>query len=288
MQEDYFAKNPSNLIERDSVDELFHLMDKLAEMYLFRGVSNYSYKLEASLERTNKRFPHTEEWFINQFQRSIHEYLPVEEHPNNQFELLSLMQHHGVPTRLIDITRSPFIALYFACSGGGKPCDDTLDGAIYAFMHQTLQSASIKKIMSRSDLGFDVNWLNRYLKSDNKVFNEVFYKHRDDVAIIIEPYKVNKRQYAQQGLFLITNFWLTSSEKILGDLINIDLPDGFSESTLIKIRINGSFKSDILKRLDRMNINASTLFLGLGGFARYLAERHSFLDGYETNDMHGY
>lgn len=287
MQEEYFSKNPMNLIEKDSIEEIFKLMEDLSELYLFRGVANFSYDLKSSLERSVRHY-YTENWLINEFQRSIHEYFPVESHPNNKFELLSLMQHHGVPTRMIDITKSPYIGLYFAASQNFYGENNVKDGAIYAFMHHNLQSASIRNIMSRSKFDLDVNWLNRFVKHDSKIFEEVFYNHRDDAAIIVEPFKVNKRLYAQQGLFLISNFNYKTTEQIIEQLLPKELPKGSYDPTLIKIRIKGELKIEILKRLDRMNINSSTLFPGIDGFSKYLLEKNIFTDMYTKNDMHGF
>jgi hypothetical protein len=287
MQENYFKQNPMNLIEKESIEDIFQLMEGLSEMYLFRGVSDFSYQLKSSLERSVRHYQ-TENWLIDEFQRSIHEYLPVESHPNNKFELLSLMQHHGVPTRLLDITKSPYVALYFAASQYFHGENNVKDGAIYAFMRHNLQSASIRNILGRSKFDFDINWLNRYVKRDSKVFDEVFYNHRDDVTLIIEPFKVNKRLYAQQGLFLISNFSNTTTEHLIEKLLPKDLPEGSNDPTLIKIKIKGELKMEILKRLDRMNINSSTLFPGIDGFSRYLSEKNIYTDMYTKNDMHGY
>jgi hypothetical protein len=287
MQENYFSKNPMNLIEKETIDEIFQTVEELSDQYLFRGVSNFTYNLQSSLERTARDYQ-TENWLIDQFQRCIHEYLPVESHPNNKFELLSLMQHHGVPTRLIDITKSPYVALYFAASQHFYGDVNIKDGALYAFMHQNLTLASIRNIQNRSKLDFDVNWLNRFIKRDSKVFDEVFYNHRDDVALIVEPFKVNKRLYAQQGLFLISNFNNNSTEQIMSELLPDNLEEGSSDPTLLKIKIPGNMKADILKRLDRMNINSSTLFPGIDGFSRYLSEKNIYVDQYEKNDIHGF
>jgi hypothetical protein len=286
MQENYFNKNPMNLIERDTIDEIFQTVEELSELYLYRGVSNFSYNLKSSLERTARHYQ-TENWLTDQFQRCIHEYLPVESHPNNKFELLSLMQHHGVPTRLIDITKSPYVALYFAASQNFYGKENIKDGALYAFMHHNLHIASIRNITKRSQLDFDVNWLNRFIKRDSKVFNEVFYNHSDDVALIVEPFKVNKRLYAQQGLFLISNFNNKSTEQIMSELLPENNEEGSSDPTLLKIKIPGEMKANILKRLDRMNINSSTLFPGIDGFSKYLSEKNMYADYYEKNDMHG-
>jgi hypothetical protein len=287
MQEKYFQRNPDNLVELNSIDEIFKFLEDLSNDFLFRGVSDFTFKLNSSLERTNRDF-HTEDWLINQFRRSIHEFLPIEEHPNNKFELLSLMQHHGVPTRLLDITKSPYIALYFACNNDYGSKQNIKDGAIYAFLHHNLQASSIQKIKERSKFDFDINWLNKMIKLNTEIFNEVFYKHKDDVALIVEPFKVNKRLYAQQGLFLISNFSHKSTEEIIESLIIKDTNENSNDPTIMKLKIKGDFKIEILKRLDRMNINPSTLFPGIDGFSKYLSEKNLYTDVFDKNEMHNY
>jgi len=51
--------------------------------------------------------------FVAEFQRGARNYLNKDELPEYLIEWLALMQHHGAPTRLLDFSRSPFIAAFF-------------------------------------------------------------------------------------------------------------------------------------------------------------------------------
>lgn len=86
----------------------------------FRGHANKSYKLEPSIYR-NERWYSNEDKIIREIlMRCPNEFSQMK----SSFEKLVKMQHYDLPTRLLDLTENPLVALYFACVGSSDENDD--------------------------------------------------------------------------------------------------------------------------------------------------------------------
>ena len=98
-----------------------------AAQWLFRGMQRAEWKLETSLERACKTYykedlskaAYLENILTREFRRRYYNHRVGIPDPVG-LEWLSLMQHYGAPTRLLDFTYSFFIAAFFAVE---KPCE---------------------------------------------------------------------------------------------------------------------------------------------------------------------
>jgi len=215
--------------------------------WAFRGQADAGWALSSTLTRYFSAFHIPQkEWELREqralriFKRKATHFLTHVPALKDDFEWMALMQHHGAPTRLLDFTWSPYVAVFFALERAEH------DAAVWALNPEHFPSVG--------ELGrFTLDQLNRG-------------KSKFQVAIG-RPYIMNRRLIAQSGTLVVSGTLGRPVEAILRR------PAG----TLIKFILRrDAVRQTAMRELYRMNITHATLFPDLDGLARSLAYELEF------------
>lgn len=226
--------------EIESIQSLFELADEpfndngLGKPRIFRGQSDFSWGVCSSLFRSLKQdvaptnWQGVEEEILRWFFKDA-EHL-ANTHQRGFFRDRALAQHHGVPTSLLDWSRSPLVALYFAVANSAH---DHLDGALFfAAAVTTLDFSQVP------DSNFD--------------FNRDF--------ALLDPPALHERIVAQSSVFSFHG-WPT---QIGMDFLTVDYGPN---SGIRKLRIPAERKSRLRSELYRFGVRPAVLFPGFDGIA---------------------
>jgi len=252
----------SDILIKDTGD-LIRSMNELPNNFIYRGHADSSWKLESTLERTigdnwsSQLAQRFEDHYLNLFKSKYHIYNGNEHEPKSKLAWLSVMQHYGAPTRLIDFTESPYIALYFALEAYDPLLKNDL--SIYAIDYNAIMDESLAYI-SKRDSSFKKT-RNEIIGRQDELFDDVVDRFSYEVVWITEPLELNARIDRQSGTFLISG----DKEKRIEDLLTNEM---YSEVLIKKFIIPSSIYENIYALLRKMNINAKTIYGDLGGLAK--------------------
>lgn len=244
--------------------------------WVFRGQREENWEISSSLERaippgwekSSKKLRqeigeflgYSEEKLFNKFSERVEQFASMgEAAADTILGKLALMQHHGVPTRLIDWTESPYVATFFAIEDVTN-----LEGncAVWAITSEWCQEKSAQMVRKKLKLSKE-QFSNRADFSLDQILSETILKANVPLVAPLRPLKLNIRIASQQGLFLCPgdlNLTFMENLRALGEQ---DLP-----SVLYKFVFPSAWRSEIFHDLFNMNIGPQTLFPGLDGFAK--------------------
>jgi len=247
------------------------------ERWHFRGVLE-KWRLKTSIERAAedwkihpKKLPNLEKQLIFEFKRACHLSARMQlPNPDDTLGWLALMQHHGTPTRLLDLTYSPFVAAYFALDALLSSPEPRPNAAVYALKITPFERPEDALPTQELKVAYEQYQQTR----GGGPFRKIFLDANPPVthAFLVNPYLLTERLAVQQGLFVIPGNVALPFE----DNLSI-MPDASNTQNLQKFILQPSVLSDGLQGLRRMNIHSASLFPGLDGFARGLRHSCEFL-----------
>ncbi len=240
----------------------------------FRGQSNAEWPLESSLVRHLKFAGiHRDAWVRQEarafriFQRKAHLFLQHVPPEGDSFQWLSIMQHHGAPTRLLDVTWSPYVALYFALERGAKTA------SVWAINAAFLNGPGPRRVAGRA---FDPDKVGTWVAGS---YERDFLESRRPFVVLGEPRIMNQRLIAQSGSFVIPGVLDRSIDQIIGLYET-------RETLLVRIDLETSaMRDETLRRLYDMNLTPATLFPDLNGLAQSMAYELEFHWAYDPKTM---
>jgi hypothetical protein len=225
-----------------------------APAYIFRGQANYLWPLESRLDRLERRFPKRknlcgevpeffdrpplmEDEHLNAFKRAVRGRRGSNPPALSDDEYWALGQHHGLATPLLDWTRSPFVALFFAFEE---------------------ESILVDARMSAPD------HRGVYVLSTSTIVNPPS-KAKDPIRLVSPESDANYRLISQGALFA-----KMPRHSDLESYVRTHFAGEDRGATFTKIKIVNQDRDGCLVALNKMNINHMTLFPDIDGAAKHV------------------
>jgi hypothetical protein len=225
---------------------------------VFRGLARSSYKNVSSLARLSGEYDKLERHLIRNFRKYAHRAAPGP----TSWDWLSLAQHHGLPTRLLDWTFSPFVALHFATASWAE--EEALLLAVDAEGAHGRLPDSLRDTLDReSALVFTTDMLTKHA-ADLDEFNELG-RDVDPFLLFFEPPSLDERIVNQAAVLSAMSDPTFQMEEWLDN--HSDLWCAW--------RIPPEVKAEVRERLDQANVNERVLLPDLDGLAAWLRRYYS-------------
>jgi hypothetical protein len=241
------------------VESLNHYLEMIQKKYprrgpgqwvVFRGHQDIAWKLLPSVTREPYNGDRRRELdLLRMFNSYCASIMPIwisqGEPKQVSWQKMILAQHHGLPTRFLDWSSNPLVALFFAVEGSALICKEKSGKCSFCDggkPHDSIVYAFAKREWSCTIYGLSKS-------EENKEAPD--YGHVNDPGLLRPPH-ISPRISSQSSMFTISS---DPTKEIDSDLA---------------LRIPISIRADVLVELDSLEINKNTLFPGLDGAASYL------------------
>jgi hypothetical protein len=236
-------------------------LNRFRSPFAFRGATSATHTLASSLLRLaghHADVRRLELALLRNFRKYAHGEVT---RTDSIWDWLALGQHRGLPTRLLDWTYSPLVALHFATD---DPQTFGRDGVVWCVnfieANRKLPGRLRRMLEQEGSDTFTVEMLAAF-----DTLQEFDTLRRDPFVVFMEPPAVDRRILNQLALFSL----MSSPDARLDDWLE-------RHPTLCRqVRIPAAAKWEIRDKLDQANINERVLFPGLDGLSRWLARYYT-------------
>jgi hypothetical protein len=234
--------------------------------FAYRGVSNKDYALKPGIARLVPPYPGMEDNLLKQFKKYAARDV-VER--DTDWHWLTVAQHHGLPTRLLDWSYSPLIATHFATAN--LVSRTTPDAAIwkvnFAQVHELLQAKETKVLKEFGSKIFSIDALCVGIPSIDALNGHS--SSSNEVAVFFEPPSIDDRVINQFAYFsAISNPFLAFDDWLRHPTVS-------AKVDAKKIIIPSALKWEFRDKLDQCNINERVLMPGLDGLCAWLRRHYT-------------
>ena len=229
------------------VDFLPYVEPRLSGLFsLFRG-QNTKKGLLPRFARLAKELEfdeplQAERALLNQFKRRAMPFLRGMQ-PKDDFEWLALAQHHGLPTRLLDWTASPLVALWFAVEEDPTEEDHAVVYALDVAPEHRLQPDRPDLFSLRRTVVFEPAHVARRISAQSGWFTAHWYIEKQNRFIALER-QPRFRKHLTKYVIMRDNVLVIRRELVsLGISPAALFPDldGLSRDLVTRVRVGGPF-----------------------------------------------
>ena len=252
--------------------------------FYYRGHSDSAFLLQPSVMRKDSWLSHERDMYNEIRIECPQEFSQCKSH----LDFLVHMQHYGLPTRLLDVTRNPLVALYFACeTNPGKsgeiivfevdheelkyPGSDTVSILASLPLFTSAEKDAVyrwasDRKLSQEDFNKKAVRLLHEIKLEKPAFRDELRKEDLTDVFFVLSEKKNPRIMKQDGAFIICGLF----DRKKNPINRYRLRRGSKIQIFI---IKSRAKKGIMKQLNKLSINKAGLFPEIEDVAEYIKDK---------------